>query len=164
MIRNQFTSIMLIFVMSVCFIFTYKREVYALDNSDNIRACWISYLDIQIYLKDLSEEDFKLKVIDMYNTVLSNNLNTVIVQVRAMSDAIYPSEFFPWSVYISTNRIPPEYDPLKIMVDTAKSMGLRFEAWINPYRVSLNTTTSNSFKETPYYDEYKDFIMEYSNS
>ncbi|MBE5943890.1 MAG: hypothetical protein E7258_03115 [Lachnospiraceae bacterium] len=141
-----------------------KVPVNALSNADNIRGCWISYLDIETRLKDLSEEEFETEVINMYNKVLENNLNTVIVQVRTMGDAIYPSQYFPWSNYISTDRKAPSYDPLEIMINIAKKMRLRFEAWINPYRISLNTTGTNSFKGTKYYDLYKHHIMEYSNA
>lgn len=155
-------------VLSICIILLSFKinfiQTKALCNDDNIRACWISYLDIQTYLKGLSEEEFRAKVDEMYNTVLNNNMNTVIVQARAMADAIYPSEYFPWSVYISEDREALDYDPFGIMVEIAKEKGLRIEAWVNPYRVSLNTTTTNSFKETEYYEQYKHFIMEYSNA
>ena len=141
----------------------YKNDVKALDNRDNIRACWISYLDMEEYIRDLTEEEFRENISYMYQNIKKNNLNTVIVQVRAMSDAIYPSDYFPFSRYISSDRSYPGYDPLEIMVDMAKENGLRFEAWINPYRISLGNDTTNSFMNTAYYEEYSDFIMEYTN-
>lgn len=151
-----------ILLLGTYYIHSYKN-VAAIDNSDNIRACWISYLDIQTYLKDLSREEFEIKVSDMYKRIKDNNLNTVIVQVRAMADAIYPSEYFPWSIYISSDRTPLSYDPLEIMIELAQKENLRFEAWINPYRVSMSNTTTNSFENTSFYHDYKDFIMEYEN-
>lgn len=137
---------------------------YAISNSDNMRACWISYLDIEQHLKGLDEESFRKEVGEMYDNVLANSLNTVIVQVRSMADAIYPSDYFPWSIYITDNREAPSYDPLAIMIEIAREKNLRFEAWLNPYRISLNNTGTNSFKVTSFYEEYKYFIMEYSNA
>lgn len=131
---------------------------------NNKKACWISYLDIEKYLKNKSEQEFRNKLSEMYDNVLENSMDTVIVHVRAMGDAMYPSTVYPWSVYISGNRKNPGYDPLKIMVEVAHSKGLKFEAWINPYRISLNNTTTDSFKATPYYKKYKSYIMEYKNA
>lgn len=163
MIRKITSLILTIILVITAFFIDSYTKVDAIDNTDNIRACWISYLDIESYLKDLSEEEFTIKVCDMYNKIKDNNLNTVIVQVRTMADAIYPSDYFPWSTYITSDRVALSYDPLEIMIKLAKEYGLRFEAWVNPYRISLNTTITNNYKGTIYYEEYKDFIMEYEN-
>ena len=133
-------------------------------NYFNIRACWISYIDIEKYLQDLDEKSFSEKVEEMYTKILENGMNTVIVHVRAMGDSMYESELFPYSQYISSDRKILKYDPIKIMIELAHEKGLRFEAWINPYRISLNNTTTNSFKNTEYYEKYKDFIIEYENA
>ncbi len=145
---------------------TVYRVSFAQTNYNyfNIRACWISYIDIENNLKGLDENEFVSKVEEMYSQILDNGMNTVIVHVRAMGDAIYESELFPFSQYISENRKTLEYDPLYIMLKLAHEKGLRFEAWINPYRISLNNTTTNNFKSTDYYEKYKDFIIEYNNS
>ncbi len=163
MVKKIISLIMIIIILLLTIVLRVPRQVIAIENSDEIRACWISYLDMKTYLKDLNEDEFRLKVNDMYDRIKENQLNTVIVQVRAMSDAIYPSDYFPWSEYISSDRMAPSYDPLEIMVELADEKGLRFEAWINPYRVSLSATTTESFKATSYYNDYREFIMEYTN-
>ena len=48
-------------------------------------------------LPNTGKEEFTIKVCDMYSKIKDNNLNKVIVQVRTMADAIYPSDYFPWS-------------------------------------------------------------------
>ncbi len=141
-----------------------RRSVIQVSDSEEMRACWISYIDIQSVLLDLDEESFRNKLSDMYDKVVSNNMNTVIVQVRPMGDAIYPSDYFPWSSYISSNRKNPGYDPLFIMIELAHERGLRFEAWINPYRLSHNDTTTNSFKDTKYYEMFQRYTIEYENA
>lgn len=103
----------------------------------DIRAVWISYLDYA-NLKDNSQDEFINNVNSMFDNVLNRNLNTVIVQVRAFSDAIYPSDYYGWCSYITSNGSGPGYDPLAIMIESAHARGLRIEAWINPYRISLS--------------------------
>lgn len=133
----------------------------AAENSEK-RACWISYLDFQTYLKDTSEADFRRYFTNMCNNSLSNNLNTVIVQVRAMSDAVYPSAYYPWSEYIRSSKSDPGFDPLQIMVEIAHSKGLKIEAWINPYRVSNKTELTEAVKNTAFYRQHASEIIEYT--
>ena len=127
------------------------------------RACWISFLDIELYLCDLDEEAYRTRIGEMYDNIIEYNINTIIFHVRPMCDAVYPSEYFPNSIYISSDRSDIGYDALQIAIEEAHSRNLSFEAWINPYRVSKSDTTTNSFKETEFYNRYKDFIIEYYN-
>lgn len=132
--------------------------------NDNKRACWISYLDFETYLKDLSESEFRNKVSEMYDKIKNNSMDTVIVHARAMGDAMYPSKYYPWSFYVTSSGGSPGYDPIAIMVEIAHSKGLKFEAWINPYRLSLDNKTTERFKATSYYNKYKNYIIEYKNA
>ncbi len=103
------------------------------------RAMWISYLDFFAF-DTSSEQAFTQSVIQVFDNCLSVGVNTVIVQVRPFSDAIYPSEIYPFSHLITgVQGQSPNYDPLAILVEQAHAKGLLFEAWINPYRVSLNS-------------------------
>ncbi len=127
------------------------------------KACWVSYQDIFNELRDKGEADFRAAVNSMYDRIIENKMNTVIMQVRPMGDAIYPSDYYPWSTYITSDRSNPGYDPLEIMVDIAHENGLKIEAWINPYRISFSNATTESFMATSYYSKYKSFIYEYKN-
>lgn len=140
-----------------------NQNVEASTDRDK-RACWVSYQDIYDELRDKNETEFKAALSIIYDNIIKNNMNTVIMHVRAMGDATYPSDFYPWSTYITSDRTDPGYDPLEIMVDLAHSKGLKFEAWINPYRISLSDTTTDSFKATSYYSNYKEHIIEFENS
>ena len=62
---------------------------------------------------------------------------------------------------MSKTRTYPGYDPYEIMVAVAHEEGLRFEAWINPYRLSLGEETTASFEHTPFYAKYQSMILEY---
>lgn len=128
------------------------------------KACWISFLDIEVLLQDKNEKDFRAKVSAMYDNVIKYNMNTVIVHVRALGDAMYPSSYYPWAAYFTTDRTDPGYDPLQIMIDLAHQKNLQFEAWINPYRLSRNNESTLSFKATPYYEQFLPFTIEYKAS
>lgn len=141
----------------------YSNHVTYAKETMQIRACWISFLDFEKYLKDLNEDEFTQKVSNMYDNVLKYKFNTVIVHCRAMGDAMYPSQIFPWSIYISSDRTAPGYDPIKIMISLAHEKGLRFEAWINPYRISRDAETTEGYFNTEYYDKYKHLFIEYNN-
>lgn len=125
------------------------------------KACWISFLDIEALLQDKNEKDFRARVSAMYDNVIQYGMNTVIVHVRAMGDAMYPSDYYPWAAYFTTDRSDPGYDPLQIMLDLAHQKNLQFEAWINPYRLSRNTESTLSFKATPHYAQFLPFSIEY---
>ena len=139
----------------------FKEEM---DETEDYRACWISYIDIETYLKDKTEAAFIAKVNAMYDKIKSAGLNTVIVHTRAMGDAYYISTYFPYSQALSTERICPDYDPYRILVTLAHEKGLRFEAWINPYRISNSDASTDSFMQTPYYEKYQSMLILFTGS
>ncbi|PKM48981.1 MAG: hypothetical protein CVV02_18025 [Firmicutes bacterium HGW-Firmicutes-7] len=110
-----------------------------INNTENVemRAVWISYLELQkIFAANKSEKEFQQTIKKYYDNINGLGLNTVIVQVRPFSDAIYPSKYYPWSYIINGKEgIAPSFDPFKIMVDEAHKQGLKIEAWINPFRI-----------------------------
>lgn len=65
------------------------------------------------------------------------NLNTVILQVRPVADALYASPLEPWSEFL-TGRMGvapnPLWDPLEFACTEAHARGLELHAWINPFR------------------------------
>lgn len=116
------------------------------DESTEMKAMWISYLEYGTGAK--TEAQFTQKLNTMFDNCVSYGMNTVIVQVRPFSDAMYESSYFPWSKYASgTFGTNPGYDPLKIMVELAHQKGLKIQAWVNPYRVTLGSTSVSSLPD-----------------
>ncbi|HSR37949.1 MAG TPA: family 10 glycosylhydrolase, partial [Phnomibacter sp.] len=75
-----------------------------------------------------------LKILD---TLRNAGFNTVFLQVRTGSDALYASPHEPWSYYLTgTEGMAPSpfWDPLAFAVSAAHARGLDIHAWINPYR------------------------------
>jgi uncharacterized lipoprotein YddW (UPF0748 family) len=115
-----------------------RTEPDAVGSPLRYRAMWISYLEWPMF-DTSSAEAFTQTVCTVLDNCISLGLNTVIVQVRPFSDAIYPSAVYPWShVITGTQGQSPGYDPLAIFIEQAHTRGLVFEAWFNPYRVRLN--------------------------
>ena len=67
-----------------------------------VRSIFISYIEISKYLYDKDEVSGKEEVNLMINNIKEMGFNEVILQVRSFCDAIYSSEIFPWSKYISS--------------------------------------------------------------
>ena len=113
---------------------------------DELRAVWISCYELPDAAQ--GEEKFRGAANEMFRNIADMKLNTVFVHVRAFADAIYPSKLFPWSKY-SCRGSDPGFDPLKILVECAHGAGLKFHAWINPFRVSSSEDTDSLPQGSP---------------
>lgn len=105
------------------------------SQTKEMRAMWISYLEWE--KADIStEQAMRTAAGTMFDNSVALGMNTVIVAVRPFGDALYPSQVYPWSHLLTgTQGQDPGYDPLAVLIEEAHNRGLRFEAWINPYRV-----------------------------
>jgi uncharacterized lipoprotein YddW (UPF0748 family) len=81
------------------------------------------------------------------------NYNAVIVQIRSVGDAFYPSKLAPWSKYLTGKKdglrslLWPEW-----MITETHARGFEFHAWLNPYRATMDLNTSVL---SPTHDFYK---------
>ncbi len=114
-----------------------------------LHGVWISFLDYST--KGYTRESFTRQAKEMFDKCKENNFNTVFVHVRMFSDAMYNSKYFPWSKY-SSGKIgkSPGFDPLSIMVTEAHKRGLKIHAWINPYRITKDTTSNSALARSSY--------------
>ena len=108
-----------------------------------LRAAWIAtVMNIDWpSRKGLSVAEQQEEFVRLLDTLQHVGMNAVIVQVRPVADAFYPSSYEPWSEYLSgTQGMPsqPYYNPLSFMIREARQRGLEFHAWFNPYRASMN--------------------------
>jgi uncharacterized lipoprotein YddW (UPF0748 family) len=103
--------------------------------SGELDAMWISFLEYMEMPKD--EAGFRAAIDTMFDRCVDLGMNAVIVHVRSHSDAMYPSQYYPWSTFAGgAQSVDPGYDPLQYMISAAHSRGLEFHAWLNPYRVT----------------------------
>lgn len=91
---------------------------------------------------DAQKAEF-ISILDMHKR---NGMNAVVVQIRPVADAFYPSQLEPWSEYLTgqQGRPPsPYYDPLEFMITETHKRGMEFHAWMNPYRAVFNINKSS---------------------
>ena len=103
------------------------------------RAAWVATVaNINWPSKNnLSTEQQKQEAITLLDMLKKNNFNAVIFQVRPSADALYKSNYEPWSYFLtgSIGKAPsPYYDPLEFWVEEAHKRGLELHVWLNPYR------------------------------
>ena len=94
------------------------------------------------YNADSQKIEF-IKLLDMHQR---NGMNAMIVQVRPVTDAFYPSQYEPWSEYLTGRQGQPPvpyYDPLEFMITETHKRGMEFHAWMNPYRAVFNIGSSS---------------------
>jgi len=124
-----------------------EREII---NYDEIKGIWLSYLDLSAMLKGKNENEFRKNISQAIENVEAMGLNTLIVQVRPFSDALYKSKYYPWSIYCSgIEGNAPGYDPLQVIIEEAHLRNIRVEAWINPYRVRSDSVKLPLSSENP---------------
>jgi len=124
-----------------------EREII---NYDEIKGIWLSYLDLASMLKGKNENEFRKNISQAIKNVEAMGLNTLIVQVRPFSDALYQSKYYPWSIYCSgIEGNAPGYDPLEVIIEEAHLRNIRVEAWINPYRVRSDSVKLPLSLENP---------------
>lgn len=108
-----------------------------------LRAAWIaSVVNIDWpSATGLSEMQQKSEFIKLLDDVEKMGMNSVVVQIKPTADAFYPSDYGPWSKYLTgTQGKDPGYDPLAFMVEEAHKRNIEFHAWFNPYRITMPRT------------------------
>ena len=88
----------------------------------------------------LPPETQRAELRDLLDHAVAVGLNAVILHVRMAGDAIYPTNYAPWSAFLSerSGQGPsPAYDPLAFAVAEAHARGLQLHAWFNPFRAML---------------------------
>lgn len=103
------------------------------------RAAWIATVANINWpsSKNLSTEEQKREAIKLLDLLQDANFNAVIFQVRPAADALYKSNYEPWSYYLTgeTGKAPsPYYDPLEFWIEEAHKRGMELHVWLNPYR------------------------------
>jgi len=115
------------------------------EKTAEIRAVWVATVGNIDLAQYTTEQDYKNKLIFMLDTVEKNNFNTIFFQVRPMNDAFYPSEYAPFSRYLTgIEGKDPGWDVLAFLIEEAHARGIEVHAWLNPYRVSSGTTSKAS--------------------
>ncbi|WP_297213435.1 family 10 glycosylhydrolase [uncultured Flavonifractor sp.] len=107
----------------------------------DFRGVWVSTVYRLDYPSQATADPAVLKADadEILRTCADLGMTAVILQVRPSADALYPSDYYPWSKYLTgTQGAAPAdgFDPLAYWVEQAHSLGLELHAWINPFRIT----------------------------
>lgn len=121
-------------------------------STKEMRGVWVSYIELDMQNEsDKSESAFREKFKDIAITSKNAGFNTLIVQVRPFCDALYKSAYFPYSHILSGEQgVSPNYDALKVMCEICSELDLDIHAWVNPYRISTDSTPQVLSENNPY--------------
>lgn len=122
------------------------------------RAIWVSYLEFS-GMNFSSADAFQADVAALMDNCAGLGLNTILAQVRSFGDALYPSQFFPWShLCTGTQGQDPGFDPLDILITEAHARGLSLEAWVNPYRLRSSANVPPNFAESSLVSTHPEWV------
>lgn len=129
---------------------------------DEIRGIWVpTVYNITFPSKpDLSKEQLQKELDDILNQTLECSLNSIFFQVRPSCDALYNSDFFSVSRYLSSNDTL-ELDCLDYLIEKAHDKGVAVFAWINPLRVTASRCTVDELSENSTAYSLKSSIISY---
>ncbi len=115
-----------------------NTKLYTVQNE--VRGVWLSYYEMDALLKGKSKEEFREAFSKVCKNLSKDQMNTLMVQVRPFGDALYKSSVYPSSYLVTgTEGDVLSFDPLTVMIEEAKKNKLKIEAWVNPYRVRINS-------------------------
>lgn len=117
-------------------------SLFAQNPKREFRGAWIQCVNGQ-YLNKTPQQ-----IQDMLSSQLDAlqkaGINAILFQVRAEGDALYRSNYEPWSRYLTGQQgtaPSTNWDPLAWMVTQCHSRNMECHAWINPYRAKTKGTT-----------------------
>ncbi len=102
-----------------------------------LRGAWIStvYNGTWPSRTGLTPAAAKAELTTILDALAAARMNAVFFQVRAESDAFYPSMLEPWSRFLTgTQGQDPGWDPLAFAIEEGHKRGIEVHAWLNPYR------------------------------
>jgi len=135
-----------------------------INPDSEVRGVWIaSVFNIDYPSSNgLSGAELQAELDAILDTCKKNKLNTVFFQVRPACDALYKSEIFPISAYISKDGTLP-FDPLEYLVTKAHSMNIYVHAWVNPLRVTVSGNDLSALPDGSPAKEHPDWVVPYAD-
>ncbi len=127
-----------------------KKSDNVSTSDSSMKGVFVSYIDYAS-LKGKEVKEQKNIINEMVNNVSYFGFNTVILQVRAFSDAIYDSSYFPLSNVMAYDEQGVLFDVLSYFIEKCNNKDILVYAWINPYRISNDGDKSKISKNASYY-------------
>ena len=92
-------------------------------------------------------------------------INSLFFQVRPACDALYDSDIFPASRYVSgtQGKTVSDFDSLRFLIDKAAEYNIDVHAWVNPYRVSMEEDEMDSLASTNPAKIHPEYTVKYAD-
>ena len=108
------------------------------------------------------------ELIGLLDACVKFNMNTVLLHIRPACDALYKSNYEPWSSYLNNGRgVDPGWDPLQFCIDECHKRGLACHGWINPYRYGkrggYDWTGNDDTTKLNYKHTHPEWLLYYKN-
>ncbi|MDB5193347.1 MAG: hypothetical protein JWQ96_2910 [Segetibacter sp.] len=121
-------------------------EVEDMYPKRDLRGAWVSTVSNIDWpsSRTLTTSQQQAELIKILDTLAKTGINTVYLQVRPESDALYQSAIDPWSYWLTNSQGTgpnPLWDPLAFAVAEAHARGMELHAWVNPFRAKQSTPT-----------------------
>ncbi len=161
----------IIFILfSILFAFNIKTAAFS---DEEMRGVWVSTVLNLDYPSSptASSSALKQQADSIIAGCYSMGINNIFLQVRPCSDALYKSQIYPWSKYLTgTQGTPPEddFDPLAYWIIQAHKKNIKIHAWLNPYRVTKNNDANNSeynsLAESNPAKQHPEYLVKYTDN
>lgn len=143
--KKSLTSILLCVCLCGCqAVITAPKQTA--QKTERTVGVWISLFEMRSV--GLSKDEFSDKFDKMFQNIKSIGGTDVLCHIRPNGDAYYKSKYFPFSAGLTgTEGKDPDFDPLEILIELSHEKGLKFHAWVNPYRASSSIKDISSLAE-----------------
>lgn len=115
-----------------------------INPDSELRGLWIATVqNINFPTRsNLSETALKDEIDEILENAASLGFNAIFFQVRPSADALYRSDIFPLSKYVTGEQrffSEGDFDILEYLLDRAHHKNIRVHAWVNPLRVTAGS-------------------------
>ena len=114
---------------------------------NEFRGIWVATAYNLDFAKQATAAEFQASFRSLAARVAALGFNTIMFQVRPNCDAFYKSSINPWSRWLTGEEgkaLDGGFDPLPYMIAEAHRHGLKFYAWLNPYRIGQTDAAAAS--------------------
>ena len=156
-------KILVIIILSIVLISNIKLDRTSIKKEEETRAIFVSYIELNKYIKGNDYEISKRNIRKIIKNIKRLKCNTIILQVRSASDAIYKSNIYPMSLNIVNTEYDDYYDVLDYFIKESHKSNVKVIAWINPYRIRTTCDKTTITEKNPAY-KYLDTDIVYINN
>ena len=166
---NKFTRALAL-ILSLCTLSVLPAAAAGADDDGAMRGVWVSSVYNLDYpsVQTTDAAALRREADAILDDCARWGINTVFLQVRPTSDALYDSDIFPWSRYLtgSQGTAPANnFDPLDYWIDGAHDRGIELHAWINPYRITrAGATDWDDVSPDNPAAEHPEWVIEYGGN